>query len=208
MDSTELKDEFEILFEDLATSGSKGLDIYEKSVCYTYAQEQLVRQLMKEDLYAISGLIKTKLEPTGTQSEYKTGKNYPLSPSEIGILGYYASSVKKDIPATEVPQQVIDKLLLAPYQYPPKNLVYVVVGEDTNVVFLPLNFVPTGFTTRYVAYPPPIILGTLQGVTINGLSTESPPSITEDYHRTLVEAAVQYAIKVYIGQPEKEVPAK
>lgn len=207
MDLTELTSEFDILFEDLATAGSKGLDDYEKSVCYTYAQEQLVKQLAKTDPSSIASLITVQSETTSTAGKYKTGKKYSIVTGDMEILGYFASDNVKDIPGTEVPQQVIDKMLLAPYQYPPKSLVYVVVGEDTNEVFLPLNFTATSFNTRYVSYPPPIILSTLTGDdTINGIQTESLPSVSDAYMRALVNAAVQYAIKLYVGQPEKEVP--
>jgi hypothetical protein len=208
MDLTELNNEFDILFEDLATAGSKGLDEYEKSVCFTYAQEQVVKGLAEQqNLIPITSLVKINQEITSTPSKYKTGKNYPIVTDSLVNLGYFASSADKDIPADVVPQQVITNLLLAPYQYPPKNLVYVVVGEDTNIVFLPLNFQATSFNTRYVEYPTPVILDTLTGgLSINGLTVPTDPVLDESFHRMLVNAAVQYAISVYIGQQEKEVP--
>lgn len=207
MDLTELNNEFDILFENLATAGSKGLDSYEKSVCYTYVQEQLVKQLAFQDPNAVAQLFTVDTQAIVSPGTYKTSGTSPAIQDAIAIVGYFASDANKDIPAEIVPQKVIDSLLLAPYQYPPKNLVYVVVGEDTNEVFLPLNFNGTTFTTRYVMYPPPIILTDITPDTIDGISTPSNPSITEAYHRTLVNSAVQYAIQIYVGQQEKEVPS-
>lgn len=207
MDLTELNNEFDILFEDLATAGSKGLDSYEKSICFTYAQEGIVDQLAQSgNLIPISSLVATQVEPTGTASEYKTGKRYPIVNNPVAIIGYFASNATKDIPAKPVPQQTIDSMLLMPYKYPPKDLVYVVVGESTNLVFLPFTFTATGFSTRYVTQPTPIILDTLTGDSIRGLTAATQPVLIDAWQDKLVNAAVQYAIKVYIGQQEKEVP--
>ena len=69
---TELNSEFEILFEDLATAGSKGLDDYEKSVCYTYAQDSLVKQLAEGNLLdPIKSLVDTFQNTGPGVSEYK-----------------------------------------------------------------------------------------------------------------------------------------
>jgi len=209
MTNAELTSEFEILFEDLATAGSKGLDNYEKSVCYTYAQEVLIRALAKSgQLEPIRSLVKveTVSVPAGASTFYKTGKDIPIAAEKFYEVGFYGSDADKDIPAKVVPQDVIDSMLVMPYQYPPINLVYVVVGTNAYVVFFPLHFTALSFSTRYVDYPTPVILETLTGTdTINGIQTATPPAIDEANHRDLVNAAVQYAISVYIGQQEKEV---
>ena len=207
MTNTELTDEFEILFEDLATNGSKGLNNYEKSVCYTYAQEQIVKQLAVSGNYEpITSIVKVEKVAPIASTLYKTAKKVPKTVDMLHEIGYFASGVIKDIPGVAVPQAKIDSMLIMPYQYPPKDLVYVVVGEDAYEVFLPLNFTAPLFNTRYVEYPTPVILDTLTGSeTINSLQDITAPVLSDDYHRTLVNTAVQYAVKVYIGQQEKEV---
>ena len=210
MTENELIEEFNILFEDLATAGSKGLDNYEKSICYTYAQEQIVKQLaIQGQLTHIRDLVKidTSLVGTFTASKYKTGKNIAIPPTLLQEIAYFATDTDRDITGALVPQQVIDTMLSMPYHYPPKHLVYVVVGEDTNIVFFPLNFTPVSFSTRYVEYPTPVILEALTGDdSINELTALTLPILNDAYLKDLVTAAVQYAITIYIGQPEKEVP--
>ncbi len=204
----ELSSEFQILFEDLATAGSKGLDSFEKSVCFTHAQEAVIKQLAVEnDLESIKSLVAVHKETNAVAGTYVTSKFYTGVANPLHILGYFASRAGMDIPALPVSQQLIDRMLLAPYKYPPKDLVYVVVGANAkNLVFLPLNFTATSFSVRYVEYPTPIILTALTGGdSINGLTAQTIPVLEASLHRKLVNAAVQYAITVYIGQPEKEV---
>ena len=96
---TELISEFEILFEDLATAGSKGLDSYEKSICFTFAQKAIVGQLANSgNLTPITSLVATHVASTSTASIYKTGKKYPSVTNPLAIIGYFASNGTKDIP--------------------------------------------------------------------------------------------------------------
>lgn len=202
---TELSSEFDVLFENLATNGSKGLDEYEKSVCFTAAQELIVKQLAQSgNLYPISSLVKYNKE-TAVQgvTSYSTARRYLNTTYEaLYILGYYATRQGIDIPAKVVPQIVIDNMLFAPYKYPPKDLVYVVVGENTDEVFLPLNFNAESFTTRYVAYPTPVILDSLD-TSIREVNTPTIPILDNSFQTQLVDFAVKYAIEIYIGQQEQ-----
>ena len=206
MNLRELKNEFEILFEDLATSGSKGLNDYEKSICYTYAQESLIKTLAERgNMKDIQELIKFNVDASGTSSHYRTGRKYSKVPNLLVYLDSILKSTSKDIPAIEVPQTVISNMLASAYQYPPANLAYVVVGEDTDIVFPPLYFTTASFVTRYIIAPSPVILSALTGTdTIKGLTAATAPILKDSYQDELVNAAVQFAISIYIGQPEKE----
>ena len=202
----ELNSEFEILFEDLATNGSKGLDMYEKSVCFTHAQENAVKSLATSNtLDPIQSIIKADIVSAFGASVYKTGATSPRRADMLYVLNYFATSPEEDIPARIVPTAVIDAMILRAYKYPPIDLVYVMVGENTNVVFPPLNFTMDSFSTRYVEYPSPIILEDLTGTdTINGITVATPPILEESFHRALVFEAVKFAISIYVGQQEKE----
>ncbi len=208
MNLSELNNEFDVLFEDMATAGSKGLDTYEKSLCYTYAQDQLIKGLaVKGDYRDIEHLLDFYSDSSGgSPSIYRTALQYSSVQGALVELNYFLKSLNKDIPAEKVPIAFIDKMLNSAYQYPPKNIAYVVVGEDSKLVFPPLYFNITEFVTRYVKLPTPIILENLAGgLTIREISTATNPILDDRFETELIQAAVQFAIKIYIGQQEKEV---
>lgn len=207
----ELSDRFEVLFEDLSTSGSKGLDGYEQSICFTYAQKQLVKALAEaKNFYPISDLIKYNKETLVPESEalpvYNTAKVFRVTKNYFHILDHFLKGAPGDIPMVEVPSTVINSMLASSYKYPPKNLAYVMMGEGTVTVFPPFSFGDSEMYTRYVAYPPPIVLEPLTlGATVDGVSQPTEPILDESFHEELVNAAVQYAIQAYIGQEEKDL---
>ena len=207
MNSTELKSEFDILFEDLATNGSKGLDDYEISVCLTKGQEIVIDALLaQQDLEKLAPLTKIQKESTSLPSEYATAKQYahPVDSKRI-IRRFLTSSLpyQGQIPVIAPGPGPIDSMLMSPYKYPPKNLAYVIVEENTDVVFPPLTYALSFYNFLYVKYPKPITIGTQL---MNGQSyTDNPPSLNTDLHRAIVEAAVNFAVKVYIGTPETPI---
>lgn len=209
MNLTELTNEFTILFEDLATQGSKGLDNYEKSVCFTHVQEELIRKLIAAKLFdPISKLVKYSEETNIQSSIYNTAKDFLKVDNPFHVVSYFIKSdTKGDVGIIQADENFIVSLLASPYKYPPKNLAYVVMGETKNTVFPPFNYDLKSCVTKYIEYPSPIILDALTGDdTINGITVATIPILDASFHRELVKAAVQYAIEVYIGQPEKQVP--
>lgn len=211
MNLTELNNEFKVLFEDLATSGSKGLDDYERSLCFTYSQEDISRQLASSGvLDPISTLVKNSEETALLTSIYDTAKDVAKVSDPFFVLGYFVKSntvENSDVGATPVSMAFINgSILSGPYKYPPKNLAYVVMGETNITVFPPFNYDLKSLVTRYVEKPTPVILTSLTGGdTIDGLSTPTAPVIAASYHTELVKRAVEFAVKTYIGQPEQEV---
>jgi hypothetical protein len=209
MTSTELNKEFRILFEDLSTSGSVGLVNYEISVCYTYAQDQIVRALAAaNNLEPIKSLITSADNTTiVSTSKYKTAKEFAKVTDSVHDIDYLIkSNTEGDIPVVKATEEMIDAMLSGAYKYPPKNLAYVVMGGTNLIVFPPFNYSLLSLYTRYVQHPPPIITEVLTGTyTIRGLTAETAPILDESFDTILVRAAVDYAIEVYVGQPEKEL---
>lgn len=208
MNLTELNSEFIVLFEDLATSGSKGLNTYERSLCFTYVQEQMIRQLAVENITdPIAKLIKHNVETNIQSSVYDTAKKFTKINNPFYVFGYFIKSdTDGDVGVVETTHKFITSLLASPYKYPPKNLAYVVMGETSNIVFPPFNYDLKSFVTKYLEHPTPIILEALTGGdTINGTTIATEPILDASFHTKLVESAVQYAVRVYIGQPEKQL---
>lgn len=207
MDLTELKSEFQIAFEDLATSGSKGLDDYEISVCLTNGQEMLVLQLLQaKDMTALRAVTVDESTSASTgDSIFPGGIKYSLVSQILAVLDRVViSENKENIGVTAVPPGVITEMYKAAYKYPPKNVAYVMVGENTEVVFPPLNFNIKAYMYSYIKQPKAIVL---EGVVSDaGISIPSnPPTLLAPLHRRIIDGAVKYAVKTYIGQPEKSI---
>lgn len=224
---TELNSEFDVLFEELATNGSKGLDMYEKSLCYTFAQSRIVDDLIKTKTYSFSQtLLATVNLGVTTVNDDMYGdycKNYNTSPEIYKVLGYVVRG-KRDketfftsIPGIEVDDKKINDLLTLPYKYPPKDLAYVLRVQNSGTsnkivtaVFAPFKFaiIDTLFV-KCILTPTPIILEDFSnGETIGGLDKGTKPILDEFLRDKLVEAAVLYAIDKYVGMPEREIPNK
>ena len=98
-----------------------------------------------------------------------------------------------------------------PYAYPPKNNVwrlFVGTNKDNNgevrpvaeiigkVDWLSQNII---YSIRYVKKPKPIILTTLDGLTIDDKSTETPCELPSQLHQEILERAVTLAKIAYQG---------
>ena len=222
----ELSNEFDILFEELATAGSKGLDEYEKSICFTYAQSLIVDDLIKTKTYSFSQNLLTTLsliETTVTDDIYGDYcKNYATDSKVYKILGYVLRGNRNkenfniSIPGLEVTDSEIQNMLALPYKYPPKDLAYVLrvqdAGDSTKIVsaiFAPFKFVLSkSLFVKCILTPTPIILETLVSESIRDTKTATKPILDDFLQEKLVEGAVMFAIEKYIGLPEKEIPNK
>jgi hypothetical protein len=210
MTAAEMDVEFQILFEDLATAGTKGLNAFERSTCLTYAQEKLAKQLAEaRDYDALASLTITYVDTVSAPGTYPNSITFPHVSAIKNIGRWVVGPTNKELYVKEVPTEVIQSMLTAPYKYPPKNVGYMVYADDmVDDVFLPLNYSFVSYHRRVIEYPTPIITDDITPDTINGISIVTEPIIHKDFHRTIVEMAVQFAIVTYIGPQEQEAPSQ
>lgn len=204
MNLTELKSEFDIAFEDLATAGSKGLDNYETSVCLTKGQELLILKLLSsKDIGNLRAVIVDDFNASKLgDSMFPGGRKFFVGENVLGILDRVVINGDMAISVQEVPPGVITSMYKSAYKYPPKNVAYVMVGENTEVVFPPLNFVIGEYRYSFVKQPHMIVLENTigpEGVALPAFD----PTLHEPMHRQIIDFAVKYAVTTYMGQPEK-----
>jgi len=182
MTSAEMSSEFDLMFENLTTGGNIQLDEYEKSICLTKAQEQLAMEIAQRgDNITMAKLGRIDSYNNITDStKYETAKNIIVTnPDMIKMLGITvkgtSNSTTVDVATKIVNDEVIDIMLTDAYQYPPKRVVYVVVGELTEdgmsvEVFPPLNFTVTELLIRSYDKPGPIITAIIAPETIDSIA--------------------------------------
>jgi len=223
MELTELNSEFDVLFEELNTNGSKGLDKYEKSLCYSYAQESIIFELAQKRLTSeLTQLLVTKpltLLTTVSNPYSPYGKTYSYIEDSFQTLDYIIRGTtlndnnSTNIVGANVSEDVITDLLSRDYKYPNKNIAYVLRvqngSEIFSSVFVPFNFQISEIFIHYVEQPTPIVLENLDpGDSIDGIVVATEPVLDDKFKDKLVEAAVNYAQRVYVGIPDTNANSK
>ena len=207
--------EFDILYNNISSNQAPGLTEYEKSVFLTQAQEALVLDLYKgttgdsfetteEVTRYLSTLVKTKkinnlTNTSVTNLEYR----YTITPdTDVWFIVYQSVIIQpvlgaRTYDALVVPttHDTIYKDLRNPFKMPNKNKT-LVVSED-NKLELYSKYPVISFTLKYLAKPDPIILDTIDGLTINETSGPKDCELPESLHRQILLRAVQMAKAVW-----------
>ena len=231
----EFSNAFDVLLNSYVgeLSGNKqsniNLDEYEKSLCLTKAQTEVVIDFYNgNNLYGTSfesteetrryldSLIRTKVysaEEQNTDIDTKVSPNsvvYSL-PSDIAFitmeqvtyddpsLKCYNGSTAAVYPVT---QDEYNKVRNNPFRGPTK---YKVIRLDSgdNVVELVSQFKIGTYFIKYLSKPEPIILEDLGDLSIDGKSEQSPCKLNPILHNTILNRAVQIALKTRGIQPAK-----
>ena len=234
MTNTEFSNEFDVLYNSITSNQAPGLDEYEKSVFLTKAQSEILKEYFNPRVdgtdggfdgsqkrqYDFSQLIKTVIltrDDTVTtkidnrSSCYRFPTDYFLSVNEI------IADDKRQYPVVSISYSDYQRLMVKPYAYPPKNIVWRLftstmvetkVDSETATVSTPVAEVigkfgdnPT-YQLRYVKKPNPIILinlTDLDDVSIEGSQIKSDCELPSQLHQEILERAVTLAKIAYQG---------
>lgn len=209
----EFRNEFDVLYNNIASNAAPPVDDYEKSVFLTLAQEELVKQLYngnnelgisfestEEAREYLSDLIDIK-EYTNTSTD-----NISIFEKELDIM-YILREVctLKDVDCNlgeinVVPTTLNDlnRSLNNPFKRPSNNKVLRINIGDTIKLYskYPLD----KYIVTYLKRPNPIILGELEfGLTIQGSEGPSECELNPTLHRIILNNAVALAKAAYIG---------
>ena len=219
MTNKEFSDGFSTLLNSFGITPNITLDEYEKSTFLTNAQEQLII-----DIYSGRNVIYGKsFEQTEEIRRYLSNlvETYETSTKVTGKLGLSKDSVYFEMPqdtwfityevallkdsrlgcldgieASVVPLP-LDDLYRAkdnPFRGPSKDRV-LRLDIKSDLAELISKYNVDKYLMRYISQPTPIILVDLpDGLSINGVSTESECELNPVVHRAILERAVQLAI--------------
>ena len=220
MSNQEFSNEFDILYNNIASNQAPGLDLYEKSVYLTLAEEQLALtyyngknsslesfEKTEELRRYLATLVRTEnLTPEGTSSLYPHKSAVFTLPSKLWFITYekveYASdedtcAAGKDASVVPVTQDDLEKTLENPFRGPNLRRVLRLDIEDNQIELLS-KYRIANYTVRYLEYISPIVLTDLDdGLTVNGESQETECKFPEGLHRTILELAVNLAAATY-----------
>ena len=219
MTNKEFSDGFSTLLNSFGVTPNITLDEYEKSTFLTNAQEQLII-----DIYSGRNIIYGKsFEQTEEIRRYLSNlvETYETSTKVTGKLGLSKDSVFFEIPqdtwfityevaflkdsrlgcldgieaiVVPLPQDDLYRAKDNPFRGPSKDRV-LRLDIKSDLAELISKYNVDKYLMRYISQPPPIILVDLpDGLSINGVSTESECELNPVVHRAILERAVQLAI--------------
>lgn len=219
MTNKEFSDGFSTLLNSFGITPNITLDEYEKSTFLTNAQEQLII-----DIYSGRNIIYGKsFEQTEEIRRYLSNlvETYETSTKVTGKLGLSQDSVFFEIPqdtwfityevaflkdsrlgcldgieasVVPLPQDDLYRAKDNPFRGPSKDRV-LRLDIKSDLAELISKYNVDKYLMRYISQPTPIILVDLpDGLSINGVSTESKCELNPVVHRAILERAVQLAI--------------
>lgn len=219
MTNKEFSDGFSTLLNSFGITPNITLDEYEKSTFLTDAQEQLII-----DIYSGRNIIYGKsFEQTEEIRRYLSNlvETYETSTKVTGKLGLSQDSVFFEIPqdtwfityevaflkdsrlgcldgieasVVPLPQDDLYRAKDNPFRGPSKDRV-LRLDIKSDLAELISKYNVDKYLMRYISQPTPIILVDLpDGLSINGVSTESECELNPVVHRAILERAVQLAI--------------
>ena len=219
MTNKEFSDGFSTLLNSFGITPNITLDEYEKSTFLTNAQEQLII-----DIYSGRNVIYGKsFEQTEEIRRYLSNlvETYETSTKVTGKLGLSQDSVFFEIPqdtwfityevaflkdsrlgcldgieasVVPLPQDDLYRAKDNPFRGPSKDRV-LRLDIKSDLAELISKYNVDKYLMRYISQPTPIILVDLpNGLSINGVSTESECELNPVVHRAILERAVQLAI--------------
>lgn len=219
MTNKEFSDGFSTLLNSFGITPNITLDEYEKSTFLTNAQEQLII-----DIYSGRNVIYGKsFEQTEEIRRYLSNlvETYETSTKVTGKLGLSKDSVFFEIPqdtwfityevvflkdsrlgcldgieasVVPLPQDDLYRAKDNPFRGPSKDRV-LRLDIKSDLAELISKYNVDKYLMRYISRPTPIILVDLpDGLSINGVSTESECELNPVVHRVILERAVQLAI--------------
>lgn len=214
MTNSEFSNEFDVLYQNIASNQAPGLDEYEKSVFLTMAQEQIVLELYQELEQSeevrkyLSNLIKTdNYVPIGEQDETLINNNFKSYKVEINnniLFMIYEQCTLSDenncinnkiVSVVPTIHDDLDKVLKNPFKSP--NSRKVIRLDFDNKIELISKYSISNYKVRYLKKPNPIILVALKdNLSINNGDTKVSNGETNPIlHERIVQRAVQLAVQ-------------
>lgn len=228
MTNSEFSNEFDILYNNIMSNQAPGLDEYEKSVFLTKAQDEIVKSYFSptgnkamegfdgNERRQIDFSMLTKVE---TISEFTEGgafdaRSYSVAlPTKVLMIineSLKVSRADKDIILTVVPlnYQEYNRLMSKPFKRPVKSQAWrLIYNNASNQAELIAGVGDTmkSYQIRYVKRPQAIILTTLEGVTLEGVTAEQSCELDPILHQEILQRAVELAKAAYTGDLTSQV---
>lgn len=234
MTISEMSDQFDVLYNNITSNQAAGLNEYEKSLFLTKAEKEIVKNYFTANSRGnnigqgfddsakrqadFSVLMKTGTctsvgTPTSKIDDRSSVYTYP---NDVFIV------VNETVKVGTAYKQVIPlrydeytRLMSKPYKRPLKNQVWRLMNSGTvndsvatktvEIIAGPEDVI-SSYSIRYVRTPSPIIVGNLDGLTIDGISAVSTDcEIDPILHEDILQRAVELAKVAWTATGQENV---
>lgn len=227
MTTIEFSNEFDILYDSIASMGAPAIDLYEKSVFLTQGQLDLVKEYnspFNKTKVSFEGSDKRRADlrelvvnytivPTKSTTGVSTDSYNAILPNDYFLMKYEAvfytkegcdDSIKIDV--IPIKYDEYNDRIRNPFRKPDDKdgfrLDIASNSQGSKTVELIVSHVPDTYQIRYVKYPTPIVLTDLGGISseplsIDGVVVKTECTLDKEVHREILEKAVILAMKVY-----------
>lgn len=226
MTTAEFSNEFDILYDSIASASAPGLDEYEKSVFLTKAQLELVKEYngpinKYKDSFEGSDKRRADLRELVTDYSVKpepytkgvdAGSQIAKLPADMFLIkwetGFYTKPgcSKQTVVIRPIKYDEYNEKKRNPFRRPNKNDGFrldIQSEAGVKVVELVTTEPLDSYHIRYVKYPSPIILADLGGIsnlealTIDGIDKRTECKLDGELHREILDRAVELAMVAY-----------
>lgn len=226
MNTAEFSAEFDLLYNNIMSNIAPGLTEYEKSVFLTQAQEQLIIEIYNGqyngDSFEQSEEVRTYLrtilktlflETASIDSEFPDSyHHYRVELDTNGLWFIIFESARfagedtctkdRKVVVKPVPYDEYWAICRNPFKGPNDNRI-IRIDRSKSELELVSDYPLDQYIVKYLSRPAPIVLEQLEGITINGVDTQSECELPDVLHRSILERAVQLAKSAW-GQTQEQ----
>nr|DAM02273.1 MAG TPA: hypothetical protein [Caudoviricetes sp.] len=226
MNTAEFSAEFDLLYNNIMSNIAPGLTEYEKSVFLTQAQEQLIIEIyngqyngdsfeQSEEVRAyLRTILKTLfLKTASIDSEFPDSyHHYKVELDTNGLwfiifesarfAGEDTCTKNRKVVVKPVPYDEYWAICRNPFKGPNDNRI-IRIDRSKSELELVSDYPLDQYIVKYLSRPAPIVLEQLEGITINGVDTQSECELPDVLHRSILERAVQLAKSAW-GQTQEQ----
>lgn len=224
MSNQEFSDQFDVLYNNITSNQAPGLDEFEKSVFLTKAQDEIVKAYFNPRLNKpqegfddnekrqidFSMIMRTKTYSSFTAATFdnkSNSKRVALDKDIMMFINEFADVTRdgKSVRLTVIPldYREYSRLMSKPYKRPLQYQAWRILDNSNSVNNAELVIGPndtlTKYSIRYVKRPRAIILDTLDGVSLDGISTKQECELDPILHPEILQRAVELAKAAYTG---------
>jgi len=229
MTTQEFSDQFDVLYNNIASNEAPGLDEYEKSVFLTKAQDEVVKNYFNPKSNKLQegydGSQKRQIDfstltRTFTISNFTSptfdnrGKSFSFPANDrIMLIINEKLTVERNSNVTTLTVVPIkfdeyDRLMSKPFKRPLKNQAWrLIINSTPNEAEIIAGYgdkIQT-YTARYIRRPKPIILSNLEGVKIDGETEAMTCELDPIIHEEILQRAVELAKLAWVGDANATV---
>ena len=223
MTDKEFLDKFDVLYNNIASNQAPGLNVYEVCVFLTKAQDEKIKnyfnpkgnkyeegfddnQKRQIDFSMITRVHNVSSFSVANYDPRDNSKSVALPTDAMMIINERTTVTREgnsvELVVKPVSYDEYDRLMTKPFKRPVRNQAWRIISGDTaktaDLVVGPGDVI-TGYSVRYIRRPKPIIVGDLDGLTLDGYTygtgdnqakgCELDPSLHEEILQRAIELA-------------------